>query len=84
MVVRFNQTKMATSIVPMEMIRKYNEKYAQLRMARRTIQIIDMVQPEKVDTKRCQARTLEGKPCPFASIKCSKFCGRHKPPPPVK
>lgn len=69
------------SIVPPEMIQRYNEKYAQLRMARRTIQFIEAPTEKKPIAKKCQARTLDGKPCQFASIKCSKFCGRHKPPP---
>jgi hypothetical protein len=59
-----------------EIVQQYADKYRALAATRPKVQFIDPV-PVVQHSKRCLARLMNGKPCPYAPLKCSKYCKKH-------
>lgn len=57
---------------------KFLQHHDRLKASRRHVVILDTAPPAAplAGTKKCKAKTLEGKPCPFKAVK-GCFCSRH-------
>lgn len=62
-------------------IAKLRNSYKKVNEARERRQLIFLTETPKIqeaqNETRCQARTLENKPCPFRAT-CGKYCKRHQ------
>ena len=67
---------MAPPKLSTEIVTKYADKYRELASQRHKIQFIDTV-PVFSSTKKCMARLMNGKVCPYVPLKCTSYCKRH-------